>query len=206
VSDGPEDVLGFWFPSNSICERADVTCQVDWWFRGGADTDIVARFPPLLERAASGELDEWSRMPRSRLALIIVLDQFSRSIHRGTAWAFAQDAKAVALTLEGLDSGHYAALGSHWEKLFFALPLAHSENLAHLDRVVELMEALVEEGPPELGWWLEFSASQARGHRDVVRRFGRHPHRNAALSRQSTPDELEYLARGEFVHTRPLPR
>jgi uncharacterized protein (DUF924 family) len=72
--------------------------------------------------------------------------------------------------------------------------------------VVELMGALVEEGPPERGWWLEFSASQARGHRDVVRRFGRHPHRNAALSRQSTPDELEYLARGEFVHTRPLPR
>jgi uncharacterized protein (DUF924 family) len=95
VSDGPEDVLGFWFPRNSICERADVTRQVDWWFRSGADTDIVARFPPLLERAARGELDEWSRMPRSRLALIIVLDQFSRSIHRGTAGAFAQDAKAV---------------------------------------------------------------------------------------------------------------
>ena len=206
MSDGPEEVLGFWFSRAPGSDRADVTRQVDWWFRGGADADIVARFPPLLERAARGELDGWSRMPRSRLALIIVLDQFSRSIHRGTAGAFAQDAKAVALTLEGLEVGHYAALGSHWEKLFFALPLAHSENLAHLDRVVELMEAIIEEGPPELRWWLEFSASQARGHRDVVRRFGRHPHRNAALGRQSTPDELDYLARGEFVHTRPLPR
>jgi uncharacterized protein (DUF924 family) len=206
VSDGPEDVLGFWFPRNPSLARADVTRRVDWWFRGGADADIVARFPPLLERAARGDLDRWSRAPRSRLALIIVLDQFSRSIHRGTAGAFAQDPKAVALTLEGLDIGQYTALGSHWEKLFFALPLGHSEQLAHLDRVVELMEALIEEGPPELRWWLEFSASQSRGHRDVIRRFGRHPHRNAALGRQSTPDELEYLARGEFVHKRPAPR
>jgi uncharacterized protein (DUF924 family) len=206
VTDGPEDVLGFWFPENPSGDRAEVTRQADWWFRGGADADIVARFPPLLELGARGELDGWSRAPRSRLALIIVLDQFSRTIHRGTAGAFAQDPKAAALTLEGLANGHYAALGSHWEKLFFTLPLGHSENPAHLDRAVELTEALIEEGPRELRWWLEFSASQARGHRDVIRRFGRHPHRNAALGRQSTPEELEYLARGEFVHTRPVPR
>ncbi|HKA30621.1 MAG TPA: DUF924 family protein [Candidatus Binatia bacterium] len=203
---GPEEVLGFWFPAQLSTDRADVTRQVEWWFRGGADREIIERFPPLLERAARGEVDAWSRAPRSRLALIITLDQFARTIHRGTAGAFSQDAKAAALTLEGLDNGHYAALRSHWEKLFFALPLGHSETPAHLDRVVELMEALVAEGPPEVRWWLEFSASQARRHRDVIGRFGRHPHRNAALGRQSTPDELEYLARGEFVHTRPVPR
>jgi len=206
VSDDPEAVLGFWFRRKPSSDRADVTRQVEWWFRGGADVDIVAGFPPLLERAARGELDGWSRTPRSRLALIIVLDQFSRSVHRGTAEAFAQDSKAAALTLEGLDVGHYAALGTHWEKLFFALQLGHSEHPAHLDRVVELMEALIGEGPPEVRWWLEFSASQARGHREVIRRFGRHPHRNAALGRQSTPEELEYLVRGDFVHTRPVPR
>ena len=206
MTGGPEDVLGFWFPADLSTDRAEVSRQVEWWFRGGADAEIVERFPPLLERAARGELDAWSREPRSRLALIITLDQFPRSIHRGTAAAFAQDSKAAALTLEGLDIGHYSALGSHWEKLFFALPLGHSENLAHLDRVVELTEALIEEGPPELRWWLEFSASQARGHRDVIRRFGRHPHRNEALGRRSTPEELEYVARGQFVYTRSLPR
>ena len=147
---GPEDVLGFWFPAELSTDRAEGTRQVDWWFRGGADAQIIARFSPLLERAARGELDGWSRAPRSRLALIAVLDQFSRTLHRGTAGAFSQDPKAAALTIEGLTIGHYAALGSHWEKLFFALPLAHSENPAHLDRVVELTEALIEEGPPEL--------------------------------------------------------
>jgi uncharacterized protein (DUF924 family) len=206
VSGGPEDVLGFWFPEHPSNDRAEVIRQAEWWFRGGADADIVQRFRPLLERATRGELDGWSRMPRSRLALIIVLDQFSRTIHRGTAGAFAQDPRARALTLDGIETGHYAALGSHWEKLFFILPLGHSETLADQDRVVELAEALVDEGPAELRWWLEFSASQARGHRDVIRRFGRHPHRNEALGRRSTPEELEYLAAGRFVHTRPMPR
>jgi uncharacterized protein (DUF924 family) len=76
---------------------------------GGADSDVTERFPLLLERAARGELDNWSRSARSRLALIIVLDQFSRTIHRGTVQAFAQDPKALALALEGIDIGHYAA-------------------------------------------------------------------------------------------------
>jgi len=72
--------------------------------------------------------------------------------------------------------------------------------------VVALADELVEQEAPEVRWWLEFSASQARANRDVIRRFGRHPHRNEALGRQSTPEEIEYLARGKFVHQRPLPR
>jgi uncharacterized protein (DUF924 family) len=159
-----------------------------------------------LEHAARGELDSWSSTPRSRLALIIVLDQFSRTIYRGTAQAFAQDAKAVALALEGIDIGHYSALETPWQKTFFFLPLGHSENLRNLDRAVQLAEELVEQVPQEVRWWFEFSVTQARGHRDVITRFGRHPHRNEALERQSTPEELEYLASGQFVHTRPLPR
>jgi uncharacterized protein (DUF924 family) len=116
---------------------------------GGADSDVTERFPLLLERAARGELDNWSRSARSRLALIIVLDQFSRTIHRGTVQAFAQDPKALALALEGIDIGHYAALETPWEKSFF-LPLGHSEDLTNQELAVKLAEELVEEAPQEL--------------------------------------------------------
>ena len=176
--------------------------QFEWWFSGGADSAIAERFGPLLERATRGELDHWSKLPRLRLSLIIVLDQFSRSFYRGTARAFAQDPKALALALEGLAIGHFTALQTPWEKTFFLLPLGHSEELSHLERAVTLAEQLAANAPPELRKILEHSVSQARGHRDIIARFGRHPHRNAVLGRQSTPEELAYLASGNLVHTR----
>ena len=178
---------------------------MEWWFRGGADSEIIERFLPLFQRAAEDELDSWSQSPRSRLALIIVLDQFSRTIHRGTAQAFAQDPQAFRLALEGIEVGHYTALKTPWEKTFFFMPLGHSEELANLDRAVNLAEELVKDAPQEHRGMLEFSANQARGHRDVIARFGRHPHRNELLGRQSTEEELEYLATAQLVHTRLLP-
>ena len=205
-TDAFEEVLGFWFPGLSNAGHARLVAQFEWWFRGGADPSIRERFPLLLDRAGRGELDYWAQDPRSRLALIIVLDQFSRSLHRDTARAFAQDEKALALAIEGLANGHYAALATPWEKTFFLLPFGHSERLSHLERAVELAEGLVEQAAPQFRRILEHSASQARGHRDVVARFGRHPHRNAVLGRPSTPDELDYLASGQLVHTRTPPR
>jgi uncharacterized protein (DUF924 family) len=204
-AEGSEDVLRFWFPELGAADHARMIRQFEWWFRGGADSGIAERFPLLLERARSGELDHWSQWPRPRLALIIVLDQFSRSQYRDTARAFAQDQKALALALEGIEIGHYAALRTPWEKTFFFLPLGHSEQLSHLERAVTLAEELAGSAPLELRKILEHSASQARGHRDVVARFGRQPHRNAILGRQSTAEELDYLATGELVHTRALP-
>jgi uncharacterized protein (DUF924 family) len=200
-----EDVLRFWFPIQPNSEQPAMVRQWDWWFCGGADADVIEHFSGLLEQATQGELDTWSREPRSRLALIIVLDQFSRSIHRLTAQAFAQDEKALALALEGIDTGHYAALETPWEKTFFFLPLGHSEDLRNLELAIELADGLVKEAPQEYRALLEFSAAQARRHRDVIARFGRHPHRNEALGRQSTPSELEYLASGQLVHRRSMP-
>jgi uncharacterized protein (DUF924 family) len=201
-----EDVLQFWFPERlRDADHTALVGQFEWWFRGGADAAIIKRFQPLLEQAASGQRDHWSRTPRSRLALIIVLDQFSRSAYRGTARAYAQDPKALALALEGIAIGHYAALETPWEKTFSLMPLGHSEELPHLQAAVRLAEGLVEQGPAELRRVLEHSAAQARGHRDVIARFGRHPHRNAVLGRASTPEELDYLAAGQLIHTRPLP-
>jgi uncharacterized protein (DUF924 family) len=204
ANEQPEEVLQLWFSSLSRGDHAAMACQMEWWFRGGADAEIIERFSALFARATKGERDNWSQSPRSRLALIIVLDQFSRTIHRGTAQAFAQDPKALRLALEGIEIGHYAALKTPWEKTFFFLPLGHSEKLANLERAVHLAEELVKEASQEQRDMLEFSANQARGHRDVIARFGRHPHRNEVLGRQSTPEELEYLASGQLVHTRPL--
>ena len=201
-----EEVLRFWFPDLSSADHARIAQQFEWWFRGGTDAAICERFVNLLKRAIRGDLDQWARQPRSRLALIIVLDQFSRSVYRNTARAFAQDPKALKLALEGIEIGQYAALETPWEKTFFYLPLGHSEDFSDLQKAVQLAEELVERAPPEFQKILEHSASQARGHRDVIARFGRHPHRNAILERQSTPEEVEYLARGEFVHTREVPK
>ena len=198
----PEDILAFWFPPGLDADEETHRQQFEWWFRGGADCAVVEQYQPVLEAACRGELDGWAEAARARLALIIVLDQFSRTVHRDTAQAFAQDPKAVGLTIDGLERGHYAQLATVWEKTFFVLPLGHSEQIAVLDRCVSLCEALVREVPEHLRRIYEFSASQARGHRDVIARFGRHPHRNAVLGRVSTEDELAYLASGELVHRR----
>src|SRR5262245_1983344 len=163
-----EEVLRFWFLSLPTGDQAAMARQMEWWFRGGADSEIIERFSPLLTRATKGELDNWSQSPLSRLALIIVLDQFSRTIHRGTAHAFAQDPKALRLALEGIEVGHYAALKTPWEKTFFFLPLGHSEELANLERAVDLADELVKEAPQEHRDMIEVSATQARGQRTLL--------------------------------------
>jgi uncharacterized protein (DUF924 family) len=201
-----ETVLRFWFPEKLGEDPDALVHQFEWWFRGGADAAILARFADLGERAARGELDDWASAPRGRLALILVLDQFSRSLYRDTPRAFAQDAKARSLTFEGLELGHYEALATPWEKTFFLMPLGHSEELAHLEEAVRLAEALAARASLQHRKALEHSASQARGHRDVIARFGRQPHRNVILGRESTPEELAYLAEGQLVHQRPIPR
>jgi len=207
VNDHPlQQVLDFWFPTAVPDDHAEMVVRQEWWFRGGADAAILERFGPLFERVACGGLDRWKKYPSMRLALIIVLDQFSRTIHRGSALAYANDAKARALAREGIEAGHYAALTDPWQKTFFLLPLGHSEDVADLDRAVQLTQELAAEATEPRKRMLEFSADQARRHREVLKRFGRQPHRNEVLGRVSTPDELAYLAKGELVHQRAVPR
>lgn len=202
----PDDVLRFWFPPVPETDYAALAGRLTWWFGGGTNDEVVARFASLTEQAARGDLDHWATRPYPRLALIIVLDQFSRTLYRGTPHAYAQDAKARALARDGFLRGHYFALRTPWEKTFFMLPLGHSESLHDLDFAVELAEELASSTVGAQRRLLEFSANQARSHREVVTRFGRQPHRNDVLGRVSTADELAYLARGEFVHERALPR
>jgi uncharacterized protein (DUF924 family) len=198
----PDEVLAFWFPPGLDADRETHRRQFEWWFDGGADQAILERFVPTLEAAIAGALDDWAEAPGSRLALIIVLDQFSRTVYRGTARAYAQDPKALGLAVDGIDRGHYAQIPAVWEKMFFSLPLSHSEQLALHERNLALCAALVDSAPAPLRPIYEFGAEQARGHRDIIARFGRHPHRNDLLGRASTEAERAYVEAGDFVHRR----
>jgi uncharacterized protein (DUF924 family) len=200
-----EYVLQFWFPRLENASLATMVRQWEWWFRGGADADKIAPFIPLHQQARRGEFNNWCCKPRSRLALIIILDQFSRTLYPNQAQAFEQDPKACSLALRGLEVGHYEALTTPWEKTFFLLPLGHSEDLHNLDLAVQLTEKLVESASPEYRDLLAFSASQARAHREIIARFGRHPHRNQVLGRHSTAEEQAYLELGQLVHKRAIP-
>jgi uncharacterized protein (DUF924 family) len=168
----------------------------------------MPRFLPVVEAAKSGRLDHWLATPRGRLSLILALDQFPRGVFAGTPEAYASDPDALHIAEEGLRNGHYDAIARPWEKLFFLLPLAHAEGPDHLERmrrVVAISERSLDEVPASLQPIYQFSLSQARGHLEVISRFGRFPHRNLILGRASTPDEAAYLAKGDFVHTRQPP-
>jgi uncharacterized protein (DUF924 family) len=205
--DDCDAVLGFWFPAGAGSDLETHRRFWEWRMRGGAHAAIVERFAELTERAARGELDALARTPRGRLALIVVLDQFSRSVWADSPRAFAQDAKAVALVMEGLANGHYDALATPWEKTFFIIPLGHCEgpgHLARLDLAIELARAVLDAAPARLKPLYEFNAQQPVLHRQVIAAFGRHPHRNLVLGRESTPAELAYLAQGKFPHQREM--
>lgn len=185
----PNQVLEFWFPADQ--DRANAL----WWGKDAQlDDEVRARFGPALRAAKAGELDAWASSARGRLALIIVLDQFSRNIHRGDPETYAADDRARALTHEGLALGHDREL-EPLQRVFFYLPLEHSESLADQERCVELFRALAAE--PELDEdqrelfanYLDYAVR----HRDIVARFGRFPHRNEILGRTSTPEEQAFL-------------
>lgn len=200
-------VLGFWFPEGRAPE-IDADAHRDHWrwrMRGGADDAIVARFADLTMTAAAGGLDHWAVDPEGRLALIILLDQFPRSLWRDEPRAFAQDEAALSLAVEGLANGHYSVLGPPWFRIVFGLPLGHCEGPDHLDRLdllIRLREAVAAEAPPGLRPLYRSLVQQAREVREVIAAFGRHPHRNRILGRASTPAEDAYLSAGRFPHLR----
>jgi uncharacterized protein (DUF924 family) len=200
-------VLDFWFPAGAGVDLAIHRQYWEWRMRGGAHTAIVQRFSEITEHAACGELEAWARTPRGRLALVVVLDQFSRSVWADSPRAFAQDAKAVALVLEGIANGNYDALETAWEKTFYIIPLGHCEGPGHLERLdlaIELARAVLDAAPAHLKPMYQFNAEQPVLHRQVIAAFGRHPHRNRVLGRESSAAELAYLERGEFPHQREI--
>ncbi len=199
----PDDILDFWFPDGPDPEPQAHIDHWTWRMRGGAGPEVVARYRGLTDRAIARELDHWAASPRGRLALIIVLDQFPRSVFAGTPAAYASDPKALTICLEGFENGHFDALENVWFKSMYKLPLEHCEcagHLANLDRAIAIAETVLAEAPERLRKMYEFAAEQPRRHRAVIAAFGRHAHRNAVLGRASTPEEAAYIAAGVFPH------
>jgi uncharacterized protein (DUF924 family) len=176
-----DDVLDFWFQGDPAAWR-----EQRWFQRDDAfDAEIRARFALAVESARDGALDAWAATAAGALALVIVLDQFPRNIHRGSHLAFAGDAHARRIAGRALSwAGGLAPV----QRVFLYLPFEHSEDLADQDRSVALFETLRGEGA------VESAIDYAHRHREVIARFGRFPHRNAALGRTSTAEEEAYLA------------
>lgn len=196
-SDQVNALLEFWFDVDTSDAEA-LKRQTRRWFAGTGELDreIRARFGPLALAAAEGRLDGLADSPRGRLALIILLDQLPRSLHRGTPAAFAQDPKALALCLDGMKLGQLDAL-EPIQRVFFCMPLQHAESRQIQALAVETFRALAAaDGPEALTAALEGFADYAVAHRDIIERFGRFPHRNRILGRPSTDAELAFLESG----------
>lgn len=174
MTTSPDEILRFWFE--------DIR-PAQWW-KADPDFDALVRerFGATHRAAAQGECWGWRVTPPGRLAEVIVLDQFSRNIHRGTPAAFASDPMALALAQEAVAGRHDQALPPE-HRVFFYMPYEHSESLAVHAQAVALFEAL------GIDHFIDFE----RKHLAIVERFGRYPHRNAVLGRVSTEEELEFL-------------
>ena len=176
----PRDVLDFWFKE---CEPAQ------WWKKDVAfDERIRTRFLDSVTAARAGEYDRWMNTGEGSLALVILLDQFPRNLFRGKADAFASDAKAREVARHAIARG-FDLETPKTARVFFYLPFEHSENMDDQNLSVKYVGERVGEDPDP-----QSQHTYTLLHRDVIARFGRFPGRNAALGRESTPEELEFLA------------
>ncbi len=174
-SSSSAEVLKFWFE--------DLSPQ-QWFMRSDqVDATIRTNFLDIHNEAAAGELQSWRKDARGSLAEIIVLDQFSRNLYRDKPKAFAQDGMALVLAQEAIAKGFENELSAEQEVQFLYLPFMHSESLVIHERAVELYTALGQEIN------LEFEMK----HKAIIERFGRYPHRNRILGRESTQEEIEFL-------------
>jgi len=190
-----ESVLAFWL--GDAADPENVKRRGKLWFASTADQDeeIRARFGALHERARRGELDHWSQSPRDLLALVVLLDQFSRNLYRSRPSAFADDAKSLALARAGIQRGFDKSL-LPVERAFLYMPFQHSENVDVQRESVRLFRALLDDSPAELQAFARSTYDFALLHCELIERFGRFPHRNAILGRASTREEKEYLDQG----------
>ena len=201
--DDARTVRDFWFGKLPLSPE-QLNRRMQLWFGGDSvsaeqrqhmDDAIRDRYEPLMQDAAAGRLDSWADGPRRRLSLILLLDQFPRNIYRGTARAFAYDEQALGLAISGMQSGADAALNAV-ERMFFYMPLQHSEVREVQDESVAAYRRLVMEAPNALKDMFAGTLEYAERHRELIERFGRFPHRNKVLGRASTKEEHTYLREG----------
>jgi uncharacterized protein (DUF924 family) len=174
----PDTVIDFWLAAG----------ENRWFMRSAVfDGELSVRFKDALARARDGAFDHWTETPRGTLALIILLDQFSRNIHRGTPLAFAADHKALTIAKMAVARGDHLAMPATLAR-WILMPFEHAEDLDAQMRCVSLFAV---RDPGDMTHW-------AQVHFDIIARFGRFPHRNTILGRKSTPEELAFLAAGGF--------
>jgi uncharacterized protein (DUF924 family) len=194
-----QDVLDYWFGADPLAPN-QVGNRMRLWFGGDdppeirelRDEDMAERFTELAGQAAGGELDAWAGSPHRLLALILLLDQIPRNIYRGTARAFAQDEKALALALDGTSTGADAGL-TPIQRVFLYMPLQHSESPDVQDESVAAYRALAAAAPPEHRAVFDGCLQFAELHQRIVKRFGRFPHRNRVLGRRNSEAEQKFL-------------
>jgi uncharacterized protein (DUF924 family) len=192
----PRDILDFWF-GDGLALGWPSDDRSALWFGGGPalDAQIRERFGSRVEEALGGRLTEWETGLTDRLALVILLDQFTRNVHRGQGHAFAGDGRSQRLVLQSLALEQDAGLPVIG-RVFFYMPLMHAESPTLQDECLLRFEQLHRQSPPELQQKLQGNLKAAREHADIVQRFGRFPHRNAALGRPNTPEEDAFLQHG----------
>ena len=196
----PHEVLEFWFGARPYTPEA-VAQRMRRWFGDATapelqpqnDEQIRLRFAELVRTAANGELAAWESSPRRRLALILLLDQLPRNLYRGSAAAYAQDRPALKLALSGMQLGADAALDPV-ERIFFYLPLQHAESRDVQEESLAAFRRLAAEASPAMTALFAGVSHYAQLHYDIIERFGRFPHRNRVLGRDSRADELTWLA------------
>jgi uncharacterized protein (DUF924 family) len=194
IETSPEDVIHFWLGDLSQPGADPLAKASAWWKKDDAfDREIRERFQGTLDRGVRGELRAWESSPRGRLALVLLYDQLSRNMFRGTARSFAQDALARDVATKALDAGDERALAPI-EASFLFMPFMHAEDVAMQQRAVDGFTKLRDAaGDEKLRKNYESSVKFGAAHMKIIERFGRFPHRNAILGRVSTAEEAEFL-------------
>ena len=187
-------ILAFWFKEQEL-SAPQIDRRMDIWFGEDQafDHEIQEEFAGDVESASAGKLDHWAHEPRGRLALIILLDQFRRNIHRGTAAAYEKDKAALKLCVEGAIEKKDKGL-TPIQRAFFYMPLQHAESRKVQAKSVAIFNKLAEAVSPTYQETFLTIAQFAELHHDIIEQYGRFPHRNVVLERENTAEENEYLA------------
>ena len=189
-----EAVLSFWFKEHAL-SAPQIDRRMEIWFSEDSvfDLQIEREFSDEVDLASKGALDHWGKTPHGRLALIIMIDQFRRNIHRNTAQAFSKDPLALRLCVHGAMEKLERSL-SPIQKLFFFMPLQHAESRKVQAKSVEVFQRLADSVSATERETFMTVLQFAELHKDIIDQFGRFPHRNKLLNRDNTPEEDEYLA------------
>ena len=189
----PAAIVDYWIgPDNA--NPAEFRARQKLWYTSSKKTDafIAANFGETLQAAESGQLTSWAETNQGSLGLVILFDQFSRNLNRGTPDAYKNDNAAVEITAALVGSGNHTSLNIPSRVLLYH-PMHHAENINKQDECVRLFEALLEHASPEWHQQIVTNLRSVKSHRDLIQRFNRFPHRNRILNRKSTAEELEYL-------------